>query len=192
MIRILTLLFVTTLLAGCQTAPSVTTASFPSQAEQFEHWQLRGRIGYDNGKEGGSAALVWRQVASEQGSLDLSGPMGFGSAHIRYAPDGAHLDTGKQQVAAPSATELAWRVTGLALPIPALVWWVRGLPWPDAEVDNSTHDGQGLLTTLEQAGWQLGFDRYQLHGQLWLPGRIKAHQGDSRFTLLVQDWQALP
>src|SRR3546814_9410171 len=47
--------------------------------------------------------------------LDLSGPLGFGSASIAYTPTGATLDTGKQQISAPSATDLAWRVTGLML-----------------------------------------------------------------------------
>lgn len=178
------------LLAGCQSAPPALEGTPVTSVQQLQRWQLKGRIGYDNGHDGGSANLVWQQAQAGHGQLDLSGPLGFGSARITYAPNGAHLDTGKQQVDAPSATELAWRVTGLMLPIPALTWWVRGLPWPDAEVEDS-HYNAGQLTQLAQAGWQLSFDRYQLHQGLMLPGRIKARQGDTRFTLLISDW-ALP
>lgn len=180
------------LLAGCQTTLTLPAASFPDHAEHFTHWQVKGRIGYDNGKDGGSAALIWQQTADNQGWLDLSGPMGFGSAHISYSPAGASLDNGKQRVEAGSPAELAQQVTGLALPIPALVWWVRGLPWPEQAVSASTYDNQGQLLDLDQAGWQLTFDKYQPQGPLVLPGRIKARQGDSRFTLLISDWQPLP
>lgn len=175
------------LVSGCQSVPPLLEGTPPASVQQLQSWQIKGRIGYDNGHDGGSAHLIWQQAAADHGRLDLSGPLGFGSASISYSPTGATLDTGKQQLHAPSATELAWRVTGLMLPIAALSWWVRGLPWPDAIVTDS-HYNAGQLTQLAQAGWQLSFDRYQLHQGLMLPGRIKATQGDTRFTLLISDW----
>lgn len=181
------LILLTLLLSGCQSMPPLGAGTPPASVQQLERWQLKGRIGYDNGQDGGSAHLVWQQSQAGQGRLELSGPLGFGSANIAYGADGATLDTGKQQFHAPSATELAWRVTGLMLPIPALTWWVRGLPWPDANIDASQYNA-GQLVALSQAGWQLQFDRYQPHQGLLLPGRIKARQGATRFTLLISDW----
>lgn len=185
------LVVATLLLAGCQTAPTIN-APLAGDASQLTHWQLSGRMGYSNGVDGGSAGITWKQLKIGQGRLSLSGPLGFGHAVISYDANGAQLDTGKKIIRAANASELAWRVTGLALPIPALSWWVRALAWPAAPIDARQLNPNGQLAALTQAGWSLVFDRYQTHGGLALPGRIKARKGDTRFTLLISSWSSLP
>ena len=174
------------LLAGCQSIPHGPGAS----PTDLTSWDLHARLGYRAGNDGGSANVDWQQ-RGEHGELAFSGPLGMGSAHIRWLPGYAELDTGKDVVTATSSTELAWRLTGLSLPVEALQYWVRGLPWPNAKGD-PTFDPSGQLTALNQAGWQLSFDRYGAVDGLSLPFRIRAHHDDQRFTLIIKDWAPRP
>lgn len=190
MIR-LTIILLTLMLTACQTPAPITDGGLPTSNQSLVRWNLNGRLGYRAGNDGGSASLEWRQ-RDVSGEIHFSGPLGFGSAEIRWAPGEAILDTGKEQMSAGTTAALAWRITGLWLPIEALEFWVRGLPFPDSEFDAS-RDELGQLTGLEQLGWQLEFDRYQaIAGGVSLPHKIRATREDQRFTLLVHNWEPLP
>lgn len=181
--RLSLVLLLTLVMSGCQRLPP---APMPDHAEDLRSWQLSGRFGYRTGDDGGSASLSWEQQ-EERGDLYFSGPLGFGSAHIRWHPEGALLKTGKGEVSAAGPAELAWRLTGLWLPVEALEYWVRGLPWPGAGAQPQ-FGPTGQLEQLEQLGWQLEFDRYTAVEQLLLPFRIRARHGEQRFTLIIREW----
>ena len=51
---------------------------------------------------------------------------------------------------------------------------------------------QGLLETLQQAGWQLSFSRYQTLDSHILPSKIRLQQGDITLTLLIKRWSLTP
>ncbi len=174
-------------LAGCQTVPSGPG----NTPDALRNWDLSGRLGYRAGNDGGSASIDWQQ-REQQGQLHFSGPLGIGSAQILWRPGYAELDNGKERIVATGSTELAWRLTGLMLPVEALQYWVRGLPAPALPAQPG-FDELGQLTTLEQAGWTLQFDRYAPVDGLQLPFRIRARSGeDQRFTLVIKDWQPQP
>jgi outer membrane lipoprotein LolB len=175
-------------LGACQSR--LPLGPLPDSVEALHNWNLSGRLGYRAGNDGGSASVDWRQ-RHPHGELHFSGPVGIGSARLFWAPDGARLDTGREQFSAPSSAELAWRLTGLWLPVEALQFWVRGLPWPDA-VWEEQRDEHGLLTRLQQLGWDLTFSDYQPTAGLTLPQRIRASHEDQRFTLVVRRWEPLP
>lgn len=177
------------LLAGCQARPPHAPSEF-QHAGQLQRWTLDGRLGYQSPRDSGSASLEWRQ-GDNQGSIHFSGPMGFGSARLDWDRNQATLDTGREQARAGSPGELAWQLTGLWLPVEALHYWVRGLPWPYAP-SQPTRDQEGRLQELSQLGWSLRFDRYQPVAGLSLPHRIRASHDGDRFTLLVQDWRPQP
>lgn len=183
--KIVAFLLLAILLPGCQLRPP---AVLPDSVDAMENWVLRGRLGYRSGNDGGSASIDWRQRA-ERGELRFSGPVGIGSARLTWAPGKAELDTGKEQIQASSSAELAWRLTGLQLPVEALQYWVRGLPWPEAPAQ-ARHDDRGRLQTLEQLGWSLDFSGYPDTG-LPLPARIRASHQDQRFTLVIRAWEGL-
>ena len=174
-------------LAGCQALPPAPPGDSPGD---LKSWDLSGRFGYRAGEDGGSASIDWRQRA-DQGELHFSGPLGVGSARISWRPGFAELDTGKEQVTALNSTELAWRLTGLMLPVEAMQYWVRGLPSPEYEAEPE-FDQLGQLTSLQQAGWSLTFDRYAPVDGLQLPFRIRATNDNQRFTLIIKDWQPQP
>ena len=181
----LSLLLLALLLPACQLRPPV---ALPDTVADMERWTLTGRLGYRSGNEGGSASIDWYQ-RGEQGELRFAGPVGIGSARLYWAPGEAELNTGKEQLRASSSAELAWRLTGLWLPVEALQYWVRGLPWPEAPA-HAEHDDQGRLLALQQLGWSLDFSGYPETG-LPLPARIRASHQDQRFTLVIRAWEGL-
>lgn len=159
--------------------------------EELDNWSLEGRLGYRSGNDGGSASFHWVQQNPDAGRIQFSGPMGFGSARLEWSPEQARLEHGGDTVRAHSPSMLAWRLTGLILPVEQLRYWVRGLAAPEpAASERKEQDGR--LKQLHQAGWQLTFDRYQRVTGLQLPHRIKAEQADQRFTVLIQSWQPAP
>ncbi len=177
-------------LAGCQTLPVVPDDLHFDDPAALEQWDLRARMGYRSVQDSGSATLDWTQ-RHEEGQIRFSGPMGLGGARLDWDTHEATLDTGREQVTATTPAELAWRLTGLWLPVEALQYWVRGLPWPNARAE-ALHDENGRLQELRQLGWELHFDRYETVAGLELPHRIRASHGDDRFTLIVHDWRPQP
>lgn len=178
-------------LSGCRTVPPETTPTLDS-ARELERWTMDGRLGYRSGDDGGSASFHWVQEDPEHGSIHFSGPLGFGSARIGWTPQQAWLEQGDNRFEAAAPGLLAWRLTGLILPIEGLLYWVRGMPAPGAVVLESETGENGHLARLRQAGWLLRFDRYRDVAGIQLPHRIKASHDDERFTLVIQSWQPRP
>jgi len=170
-------------LAGCQVAPTAPS-THGKDATTLTHWQADGRFAYRTQSDGGNASIHWQQK-QEQGTLTFSGPMGFGSAALHWHPTAAVLTTNKGTFNAPSAELLAEELTGIALPVDALMYWLRGVPWPHAEarITRTQH-----VNTLQQLGWRIEYDRWQLVDGYWLPHRLKAKYGNDSFTVVVQQW----
>lgn len=185
LIRIIGLTLIALALSACQLRPT-TTAQFENPG-QIQQWQMSGKLGYRTANDGGSATFDWRQQP-QRGDIHFSGPLGFGSADLHWDSGRAELITAKESYQARSPGELAWHLTGFWLPVSALQYWARGLPWPGAPSD-AEYDDQQRLTSLEQLGWSLTFDRYEPIAGVTLPYRIKAQQNSNRFTLLIKDWQ---
>ena len=183
--RIVGLALIALALSACQLRPT-TTAQFEHPG-QIQQWQMSGKLGYRTANDGGSATFDWRQQP-QRGDIHFSGPLGFGSADLRWDSGRAELITAKETYQARSPGELAWHLTGFWLPVSALQYWARGLPWPGAPAD-AEYDDQQRLISLEQLGWSLTFDRYAPIAGVALPYRIKAQQNSNRFTLLIKDWQ---
>lgn len=172
------------LLAGCQTAPAPTSTPSKDSAT-LTQWEASGRFAYKNIHDGGNASIHWRQN-HDHGQLHLSGPMGFGSAELQWHPALATLTTNKGTITAPNAETLAAELTGIMLPVDALMYWLRGLPWPHAGAHVVRHGQQ--LSTLKQLGWHIEYDRWQQVDGYWLPHRLKAKHNKDSFTVVVQQW----
>lgn len=171
-------------LAGCQIAPTVPSTP-GKDAATLTTWQADGRFAYRTPKDGGNASIHWVQQ-QQKGELTFSGPMGFGSAALHWHPTAATLTTSKGTINAPSPEALAQELTGIALPVEALIYWLRGLPWPHAEARITRQQEQ--LRTLKQLNWHIEYDRWQLVDGYWLPHRLKAKHGEDSFTVVVQNW----
>jgi outer membrane lipoprotein LolB len=89
------------------------------------------------------------------GALSVYSPVGTTLAQARWSPQAVELSTPGQTRRFDSLETLAQTLFGEPLPLPALVHWLRGQPWPRAP--HRRLDAHATLsptvTRFEQLGW---------------------------------------
>jgi len=176
-------------LAGCSsqphTPPPVESGSEP--ASNLTSWLVEGKLGFRSPAKNGSAFIRWQQNGSTY-NIQLNGPFGAASTTIRGDSDFAILSqSGQPELAAENGGVLSEQLFGWQFPVTEMRFWVRGLAAPTAPVINSTEEN-GLLTSLEQSGWQLTLENYRNRGPWQLPEKIKGQMGPYSFVLVVKNW----
>ncbi|MEM1141710.1 MAG: lipoprotein insertase outer membrane protein LolB [Pseudomonadota bacterium] len=156
-------------------------------------WRARGKVAFASPDESGSASLDWRQQGG-QSELRLYGPLGVGSTRI--VPDGEWLRIEREGIERLYPANAApWLSSSTALPIPieSIPFWLRGLPDPYQTDQNSVIE-DGLIRSLEQAGWLIEFDRYDEFSSVFLPRRISLSNQASGLTLrlFIRRWDLSP
>jgi outer membrane lipoprotein LolB len=90
---------------------------------------------------------------AERGQLRLTGPLGGMLADVRWAPNGAKLADGQGVRHYATLDAMTHDLFGEALPMAALIDWLRGRPWPGAP-NRPLGDG------FEQLEWRVGLARF--------------------------------
>jgi len=158
------------------------------QVEPITSWELQGKLGVRSPGESGSGTLFWLQ-RNDYYDIRLSGPLGRGATRIQGDSKQTTLEVaGRQPVSAESAEALLEQQIGWRLPVEHLLWWVRGLPAPDAP-SRLQLDTHSRLARLSQSGWTVEYSRYQQVGGLELPQRLQISGHDLLLTLVVTDWR---
>jgi outer membrane lipoprotein LolB len=153
----------------------------------WDQWAFLGRLSLDDGQDGGSGQLHW-QVRKESSQMDFRGSLGRGAWRLRILPDRAILEKADGSLnEARDVDQLIQREIGWQVPVDALAFWVRGLEAP-GDSGNMKLDPSGRITSLQQLGWNIEFDRYRTVGAVELPGRIEAVQGTFRVKLVAGRW----
>lgn len=191
--RLATVALLALFVSACATRQPVpaTTQWDPHQRALLDlrHWQLEGKMGYRSPGQNGSAFIRWQQQG-DAFSLVLTGPFGAGATRLEGDRDIAVLSqSGKEDIVAPTPSELTQWLFGWELPVNQMVEWVKGVPAPEPAHQQIHFNPAGQLEQLEQNGWTLGFDRFEQVGQWVLPGRIRGTHGDISFTLVIKLWQ---
>ncbi|AOS95515.1 Outer-membrane lipoprotein LolB precursor [Microbulbifer aggregans] len=159
---------------------------------QLQQWTIKGKLGVRSPNDNGSANLTWLQQSQPNYRIHLSGPLGAGATVINGTPAGVSLKRGDEPTThAANPSQLTALALGWPLPVDEMFYWVRGLPAP-GNAAGERRDAQGLLQSLQQAGWQLNFSGYQNVGAYVLPTRIKAETrqaaGPVKVTLVIKEW----
>lgn len=150
-------------------------------------WQLSGRLAVAHGDDGGSGTLQWQQEGDSY-RFQLNAPVTGKVWLLHGGADHAVLEGVRNRPLTDSdprrllARELGWTV-----PLPALVYWVRGARAPGpAEISLGS---SGLPGLIEQDGWSIRYLDYDLTTTPPLPRRIFAEKGADRVRLVVREWQ---
>ena len=174
------------LVAGCATTP-VPRSSQPAAA--ITAWQLNGRVSLTRGEEGWHAGLYWQEQA-DTFYLKVSGPLGQGGFQLNGdARSIVLVDADGQTFVAQDVDALLVQVTGWQLPVRGLRYWIRGLPEPAAARAQVTRDEAGQLLRLEQSGWTVNYQRYQLVGDVLLPAKLQLLHADIAVRIVVDQWE---
>ena len=144
--RAAALLGMQALLAACATLP-------PPAAPD-----LAGRLAVNVAAHAGAPA---RSLATQfelrgnaqTGELHLTTPLGTTAAQARWRPGSAELVTTEGTRRFADLDTLAEELLGQALPLAALIDWLRGRPWPGAP-------SQAAAGGFEQLGWRIDLARF--------------------------------
>lgn len=152
-------------------------------------WSVRGRLGLSDGERGGSLSMTWSARGDEHLVL-LRTVAGGRQWRLEMTPSGSVLtgsDIGRLQGPDPDA--LVERAVGWPIPVRWMSEWLRGLPSPAAARTGYAEDG--VLQTLDWAGWRLEFDRWsQLNGDgVLLPSRVTAENPPYRVRAALSGWR---
>jgi outer membrane lipoprotein LolB len=189
-VKTLAALLLAVLLAGCVALPSVTP-QLPDAAASLERWAFNGRVSLTREQTGWHASLAWREDGGDY-DLRVSGPLGQAAFELSGDTGGVMLvDADNRTFTARDADALLRHVTGWALPVTGMHYWVRGLAVPGVEAQVE-RDTAGQVSRLEQSGWEIRYDRYRVVDGLMLPGRLRMQQGDVSVRLVIDEWLLNP
>lgn len=187
------------LLLGCarigvapQNQARVSVSAEPRNAAMnLRSWVIIGALGVKTPKQGVTANFTWDQTRTDRYTLDVSGPIGSQHAHIQGENQQVTLQTGSgKTVSAKTPEALLTQQLGWYVPVQGLYYWVRGIPAPGV-VSGLERDADGRLSRLQQAGWQIEFQRYAMYGGLMLPTKLRLQHGSLWVRLVVREWRLL-
>ena len=186
MILALRVIVLTLLVTACTTAPP--RSALPV-AELPETWLAQGRLAVKSGDEAWHGTFAWHQAPTLL-QIELAGPLGQGSVRLHEDPDGARLELGTEQVIhGVDSGALLREQLGWAMPVQGLRYWIRGLPEPAAGKVQATRDEAGRLRRLEQSGWSIEYQRYQVVGEIYLPAKLRLIHDDITVRIVVDQWE---
>jgi len=187
-------------LAGCAALPQLADDSIAARAAFAERsvalgavtqWRLAGRLTLELPAETWTGQVGWRADASGQ-VVDLSGPMGRGGGRLMLGGHQAVLVTRDgERYEATDADTLMALITGRAIPVSGLQYWVRGIARPGAGFDLRA-DPDGRPARLIQDGWEIVYGAFEDAGAEAMPVSLELHREDMRLRLLIQRWQLGP
>ena len=158
------------------------------QLSGLHSWQVRGKLSVVSPDDSVTGYLTWKQHKQTY-DLFISGPFGSGSSRLQGNHKQAQLTLPgwqkPQQADTPEqlmADHLGWN-----FPVSDIRYWVKGQPSPTSPA-TSEFSAQGLLSQLQQHGWDIRYSRYQQHNGRWLPGLIRISGYGFRFTFAIQEW----
>ena len=176
------------LLTACAATPPLKSTR---SAAEFTDWQLNGRIALTHGEQGWHASLLW-QERGDGYQLKLSGPLGQGGFQLAGDEHGVVLvDAEGHSSFARDGDALLLQATGWRLPVMGMRYWVRGLPVPGTEA-TPVYDESGRLSRLEQSGWLINYQNYQLVKGAAMPSKMQLARDDVSVRLVIRQWQLGP
>ncbi|WP_396267072.1 lipoprotein insertase outer membrane protein LolB [Ideonella sp.] len=103
------------------------------------------------------------------GELRLFSPLGTVLALAQWSPQGVTLDSGQGPQAYANLDELSRSALGESVPLAALPSWLKGQPWPGADVQWQVPAGDAGGPRFWQADWLVDASRLEAEG--WVEAR---------------------
>ncbi|MGH8174442.1 MAG: lipoprotein insertase outer membrane protein LolB, partial [Rhodanobacteraceae bacterium] len=141
-------------------------------------WQLDGRLGVSDGKDGGSGSL---QLLQDGDAFEFSMHAPVTGKTWVLSGDATHAELKglrEKAVTGDNAAALLERELGWHVPVAELTSWARGARAPgDARIEFRS---DGLPAVIEQDGWKIEYPDYDNAHEPPLPRRIFASRADYR------------
>lgn len=177
------------ILSGCAALPpdrAPTPAVRPAHAESAT-FAFNGRVAINHQDKRHSAGLRWAHQTQSDEILLLT-PLGQTAARVYRDAKKATLDDGNKHYEADDAESLMQQVLDWHLPLSGLHHWVLGMAAANSPA-RIERDGNGQITVLHQAGWEVRYLHYAGIEPDSLPTRLQLNRGDLQMQLLIDEWE---
>jgi outer membrane lipoprotein LolB len=194
--RSLVLVWALALLSACTSLQTIQPTGWAArQAEllKLEDWELRGRMAFRSGEEGGQGKLHWQQAGAIS-FINIAGPFGAGAYDLVWEPGRVSVAdaTGKRSVeytGADAAEQFMREQLGWSFPAVSARYWVMGLLDP-ADPGDEHFDDQSVLSGITQHGWNISYERFAEFDGFALPTRINMENGTASLRMVISKWSA--
>jgi len=185
-----TLLFLT---SACSQQPAKSVATEPSLTQSPKPipstWNIKAKLGIRSTSNSGSVNLHWQQQG-DQYRLRITGPLGQGGGIITGNNKQILIKrSGKPPLSSDSPEKLIRQTFGWDFPLRDLSYWIRGLPSPFRPNTQLEYKTNGSLTSLKQAVWSIGYERYTLVDQWLMPTLVRTEKDGVTLKLIIKQWQ---
>lgn len=182
-------------LSACATAKQSHPISWQQHSQQLngmDNWRLQGRISIKDSVQTVQANIDWEQKGSNT-VIQIYSAFGLGSHELHYGFEGAQLRDPEGKIYhADSIQELMQDKLGWSTP-PMFDYWLRGLPGPESQPDNTVFDQHGRLAELGQEQWRIEYLSYGLSGGINLPTKMRLHHPTpATIVIAVHNWETTP
>lgn len=153
----------------------------------IQQFSLQGRIAVQTNDKGFSGRLSW-QHQNNHDNITLFSPLGGQVASITKTPEQITLEDHRgNSISARDTESLTQPTLGWQLPLTGLADWTLGRPTNSAIID-STWSESGQLLTLNQDGWKIEYQDYEISNHYMLPKKIILKSDRVNLKLLVEKW----
>lgn len=155
-------------------------------------WSLSAKLGVRTPEKNGSVRIEWHQNHKDYTVQVFNS---FGSTLARITGDSQFIQIdrpGKESLYSNTPDQLIQEVFSWDIPLDFLRYWVLGFQHPNRDSTAIIINANGSTIKLQQAGWEIHFDRFERVRDWVLPNKTQAFHDDIQLTVLVKSWDIPP
>lgn len=161
------------------------------QLSRLNDWTIKGKIAFIEGDSKQSANLYWRQTEYTT-NLKLTTFLGVNVLSLSSKNDIHTLKANGKTYQDDNLEDLLNQVSGIRLPVNALVYWIKGLKAQSEDqisYSTTTNLPETLNAWVNNTYWQLHYKKYNLVNNLRLANQLTITHQQLVIKLAIHTWE---